>query len=106
LSRGITDQLGKSLETRPFAVQRPATLQDRHRNPVRKEILLDAIPDTHRLAILADLGVTTPERIKALENAAKARGIMVSTHVANRAVALVVVAMAVACNPPVKSLLE
>jgi hypothetical protein len=35
LSRGITDQLGKSLETRPFAVQRPATLQDRHRNPVR-----------------------------------------------------------------------
>jgi DNA-binding NarL/FixJ family response regulator len=87
LSRGITDQLGKSLETRPFAVQRPATLQDRHRNPVRKEILLDAIPDTHRLAILADLGVTTPERIKALENAAKARGIMVSTHVANRAVA-------------------
>src|SRR4029077_11020178 len=88
LSRGITDQLGKSLETRPFAVQRPAKLQDRHRNPVRKEILLDAIPATHRLAILADLGVTTPERIKALENAAKARGIMVSTHVANRAVAL------------------
>ena len=37
LSRGITDQLGKSLETRPFAVQRPATLQDRHRNPVRSQ---------------------------------------------------------------------
>lgn len=37
LSRGITDQLGKSLETRPFAVQRPAMLQDRHRNPVRSQ---------------------------------------------------------------------
>lgn len=37
MSRGITDQLGKSLETRPFAVQRPATLQDRHRNPVRSQ---------------------------------------------------------------------
>lgn len=51
----------------------------------RQEILLDAIPATYRLAILADVGVTTPERIKALENAAKARGIMVSTHIANRA---------------------
>jgi putative ABC transport system substrate-binding protein len=51
----------------------------------RQEILLEAIPDTHRLAILADLGVTKPEQLEALENTAKARGLMVSTHIANRA---------------------
>jgi putative tryptophan/tyrosine transport system substrate-binding protein len=51
----------------------------------RQELLLETIPDTHRLAILADLGVTAPEQINALENAAKVRGIMVSTHIANRA---------------------
>jgi putative ABC transport system substrate-binding protein len=54
-------------------------------NGKRQEILLETFPDTHRLAILADLGVTTPEQLKALENAAKARGIMVQTHIANRA---------------------
>jgi putative tryptophan/tyrosine transport system substrate-binding protein len=51
----------------------------------RQEILLETVPDMHRLAILADLGVTTPERLKALQNAAKVRDIMVSTHIANRA---------------------
>jgi putative tryptophan/tyrosine transport system substrate-binding protein len=51
----------------------------------RQEILLETIPDTHRLAILADLGVTTPGQLKELENAAKARDIMVSTHIALRA---------------------
>src|SRR5712671_2584761 len=51
----------------------------------RQEILLETIPDTHRLAILADIGVTTPEQLKALENAAKARDIIVSTHIARRA---------------------
>lgn len=51
----------------------------------RQEILLETIPDLQRLAILADLGVTAPDRLNALENAAKVRGITVSTHIANRA---------------------
>jgi putative ABC transport system substrate-binding protein len=51
----------------------------------RQELLLETIPDMHRLAILADLGVTAPDQINALENAAKVRGIMASTHIANRA---------------------
>jgi putative tryptophan/tyrosine transport system substrate-binding protein len=50
----------------------------------RQEILLETIPDIRRLAILADPGVTTPEQIKVLENAAKARGIIASTHIAGR----------------------
>jgi ABC-type uncharacterized transport system substrate-binding protein len=50
----------------------------------RQEILLETVPDMQRLAILADLGVTAPEQVKALENAAKARGIMASIHIANR----------------------
>jgi putative ABC transport system substrate-binding protein len=51
----------------------------------RQEILLETIPDMHRLAILADPGVTAPEQLKALENAAKIRGVMASIHNANRA---------------------
>ena len=51
----------------------------------RQEILIETIPDMQRLAILADPGVTAPEQLKALENAAKARGIMASIHIANRA---------------------
>jgi putative tryptophan/tyrosine transport system substrate-binding protein len=51
----------------------------------RQEILLETIPDVHRLAILADFGASTPGQLEALENAAKARDIMVSTHIALRA---------------------
>jgi len=51
----------------------------------RQEVLIETIPDTHRLAILADPGVTAPEQLRALESAAEARGIVVSTHMANRA---------------------
>src|ERR1700730_5027568 len=48
----------------------------------RQEILLETIPDVRRLAILADAGVTTPEQLKALEDAAKAHDVTVSTHIA------------------------
>jgi len=44
LSRGITDQLGKSLETRPFAVQRPATLQDRIETPCAPKLIAEKLP--------------------------------------------------------------
>jgi ABC-type uncharacterized transport system substrate-binding protein len=47
----------------------------------RQEILLEASPQSRRLALLADLEVTRPAQLKMLENAAKARGIVVSTHV-------------------------
>jgi putative ABC transport system substrate-binding protein len=48
----------------------------------RQEILLETIPDTRRLAILADPEVTKPEQLKALEDAAKIRDLMVSIHIA------------------------
>jgi putative tryptophan/tyrosine transport system substrate-binding protein len=50
----------------------------------RQEILLEAFPGTQRLAILADNGVTTREQLQALEGAARARGIAVSTYVVRR----------------------
>jgi ABC-type uncharacterized transport system substrate-binding protein len=46
----------------------------------RQEILLEVLPETRRLAILADPAVTRSPQLKALEDAAKARGIAVSTH--------------------------
>jgi putative ABC transport system substrate-binding protein len=51
----------------------------------RQEILLEAFPGTQRLAMLADFGVTTQEQLQALESAARARGIAVSTYVVHRA---------------------
>jgi putative tryptophan/tyrosine transport system substrate-binding protein len=51
----------------------------------RQEILLETIPDVRRLAILADNGVTTPMQLKALEDAAKAQDVSVSTHIVFRA---------------------
>jgi adenylate cyclase len=54
LSRGITDQLGKSLETRPFAVQRPATLQDRHR--AHRHAQLDPKIEEHQGRIVKTTG--------------------------------------------------
>jgi putative tryptophan/tyrosine transport system substrate-binding protein len=54
-------------------------------NGKRQEILLETNPGVRRLAILADNGVTTPEQIKALEDAAKFRDVTVSTHIALRA---------------------
>jgi putative ABC transport system substrate-binding protein len=50
----------------------------------RQEFLLETIPDTRRLAILADLGVTTQEQLHVLVNAAKGRNLAVSTHIARR----------------------
>ena len=50
----------------------------------RQEILLETIPGTRRLAILADLGVTTQDQLDGLVSAAKARNIEVSTHIARR----------------------
>jgi putative tryptophan/tyrosine transport system substrate-binding protein len=48
----------------------------------RQEILLETIPGVRRLAILADPGVSTPEQLKALEDAAKAHDVTVTTHIA------------------------
>jgi hypothetical protein len=38
-----------------------------------QEILLEAVPRAHRIAILADGNISTPEQIKALQEAARAR---------------------------------
>jgi putative ABC transport system substrate-binding protein len=51
----------------------------------RLEILLETVPGARRLAILADHGVTTSEQLKALEDAAKAHDVTVSTHTVLRA---------------------
>jgi putative ABC transport system substrate-binding protein len=40
----------------------------------RQEILMEAVPGVRRIAALADTNVTTPSRLRALEDAARARG--------------------------------
>jgi putative ABC transport system substrate-binding protein len=44
----------------------------------RQEILLETVPFAHHLALLADPGVTKLQQLKGLEDAAKARGLIVS----------------------------
>ena len=46
----------------------------------RQEILLEAFPLARRIAILADPGVTKPTQLERLADAARTRGVSVSTH--------------------------
>jgi putative ABC transport system substrate-binding protein len=46
----------------------------------RQEILMEAVPGVRRIAVLADTNVTTPSRLHALEDAARARGLELSIH--------------------------
>jgi ABC-type uncharacterized transport system substrate-binding protein len=46
----------------------------------RQEILIEAVPGVRRLATLADSNTTTPSRLRALEEAARARGVELSIH--------------------------
>jgi ABC-type uncharacterized transport system substrate-binding protein len=46
----------------------------------RQEILIEAVPGVRRIAVLADSNVSTPPRLRALEAAARARGIELSIH--------------------------
>ncbi len=44
-------------------------------NGKRQEILLDALPGTSRIAILADADSTSPQQLQTLQDAAQARGV-------------------------------
>jgi putative tryptophan/tyrosine transport system substrate-binding protein len=46
----------------------------------RQEILTEAVPGLRRMAALADSNITTPPRLKALRDAARARGVELSIH--------------------------
>jgi putative ABC transport system substrate-binding protein len=46
----------------------------------RQEILIEAVPGVRRMAALADSNVSTPPRLRALEDATRARGIELSIH--------------------------
>jgi putative ABC transport system substrate-binding protein len=46
----------------------------------RQEILIEAVPGIRRMAALADSNVTTPRQLKALQAAARARGVELSVH--------------------------
>jgi putative ABC transport system substrate-binding protein len=46
----------------------------------RQEILMEAVPRARRIAALADTNTTTPSRLRALEDAARARGVELSIH--------------------------
>ena len=50
----------------------------------RQEILIEAVPGVHRIAALADSNVSTPPRLRALEDGARARGIELSVHSVSR----------------------
>jgi len=41
---------------------------------------VDAVPGVRRIAVLADANISTPPRLRALEEAARARGIALSIH--------------------------
>jgi putative tryptophan/tyrosine transport system substrate-binding protein len=47
-------------------------------NGKRQEILMEAVPGARRIAVLADLIVTQPAHLQALQNAARARGVEVA----------------------------
>jgi putative ABC transport system substrate-binding protein len=46
----------------------------------RQEILVEAVPGLRRMATLADIKVTSPSALQALQEAARTRGVEVSTH--------------------------
>jgi putative ABC transport system substrate-binding protein len=46
----------------------------------RQEILLEALPGARRIATLSDTNVSRPSQLKALEDAARARGVELSVH--------------------------
>jgi ABC-type uncharacterized transport system substrate-binding protein len=46
----------------------------------RQEILIEAVPGVRRIAALVDSNTTTPSRLRALEEAARARGVELSIH--------------------------
>src|SRR6266851_1665304 len=46
----------------------------------RQDILIEAVPGLRRMAALADSNVSTPTRLRALEDDARARGIELSIH--------------------------
>jgi ABC-type uncharacterized transport system substrate-binding protein len=46
----------------------------------RQEILIEAVPGVRRIAALVDSNTTTPSRLRALEEAASARGVELSSH--------------------------
>jgi ABC-type uncharacterized transport system substrate-binding protein len=46
----------------------------------RQEILIEAMPGVRRIAVLADTNISTPPRLRALEEAARVRGIELSIH--------------------------
>ena len=46
----------------------------------RQELLIEAVPGVRRIAALADSNTTTPSRLRALEEAARARGVELSIH--------------------------
>jgi putative tryptophan/tyrosine transport system substrate-binding protein len=50
----------------------------------RQELLIELVPTARRLAALADPGGTAPEQLRALEDAARARGIELSIHPASK----------------------
>jgi putative tryptophan/tyrosine transport system substrate-binding protein len=50
----------------------------------RQEILIEAVPGVHRIAALADSNVSTPPRLRALEDAARASGVELSVHSVSR----------------------
>jgi putative ABC transport system substrate-binding protein len=45
-----------------------------------QEILIEAVPGVRRIAVLADANISTPPRLRALEEVARARGVELSIH--------------------------
>jgi putative ABC transport system substrate-binding protein len=50
----------------------------------RLELLIELVPTARLIAVLADPGATAPEQLRALEDAARARGIALSIHIASK----------------------
>lgn len=46
----------------------------------RQEILIEAVPGVHRIAVIADRNVTPESHLKGLQDAARARGLELSMH--------------------------
>jgi putative ABC transport system substrate-binding protein len=50
----------------------------------RQDLLIELVPTARRIAALSDPGATAPEQLRALEDAARVRGIQLSIHLASK----------------------
>jgi putative ABC transport system substrate-binding protein len=84
----VADGLAQSL-ARPGGNVTGVSLYAPELDSKRQELLIELLPGVHRMAALADPRVQTPQQLQALQEAARVRGVEVSTHLVTSADAII-----------------